>query len=154
MEGENFELDLENLRDFVSPAIFEFFASDATPATMNTDPTFDDHSLAGNDQPLFPPSLDDLDAHVDALLLACSTQYEEEELQAQAPKRARVDLAQKPSSNKRVFGAQKTEQEIAKAKLSAVPGATLTDTNYCVRIWKGVTIVVQCTEIVSHVWRS
>lgn len=35
-----------------------------------------------------------------------------------------------------MFGAQKTEQEIAKVKLSAVPGATLTDTNYCVRIWK------------------
>ena len=82
MEGENFELDLEKLQDFVSPAIFEFFASNATPVTMNTDLTFDDHNLTGNDQLLFPLSLDDLDAHVNALLLVCSTQYQEEELEA------------------------------------------------------------------------
>ena len=31
-----------------------------------------------------------------------------------------------------VFGAPKTEQVIAKAKLGAVPDATLVDTNYCV----------------------
>lgn len=67
------DLNLETLRDFVSPAIFKFLSSDVgvgkTMNTKNSDLTFDDHNLVGNDP---PPTLDELDAHVDALLLVWS----------------------------------------------------------------------------------
>ena len=107
----------------------------------NFDPAFDNHNGSEVKPQQFPLSLvlDDLDAHVDALLLACSSQFEGEELTLPAPEHARVNHTpnkEEESSSKRVFGAPKTEQEIAKAKLGAVPDATLVDTNYCVRIWK------------------
>ena len=75
-------------------------------------------------------------------------------VRAQAPKCVKVDLTQKESSNKRVFASPKSEQEITKAKHSAVPDATLANTTYCIRIWNGVTIVVQCMETVFHVYMS
>ena len=78
MADENFELDIKNIRDFVSPAIFDFCCN-STSMDVNT---LDDHNLelppAHSQLPL-PSSLDELDAHVDALLLACVNQYEEEE---------------------------------------------------------------------------
>ena len=96
--------------------------------------TLDDHNPAGNE----PPPTSTMDESIDALVLECCRRCVEEELKLSDPKRARVDTRStlKEASTKRVFGTQKTEQEIAKAKLSAVPGATVTDTNYCVRIWK------------------
>lgn len=105
----------------------------------NFDPAFDNHNGSEVEPQQFPLSLalDDLDAHVDALLLACSSQFEGKELTLPAPKHARVNhTPNKEFSSKRVFGAPKTEQEIAKVKLGAVPDATLVDTNYCVWIWK------------------
>ena len=81
------------------------------------------------------PPLGELDAYVDSLLLACSQQYEEEEeeLNWKIAKRIKVDPAVNQSSStssKRVFAAPKNEDEIAKAKLSAIPDTTLVDTNY------------------------
>ena len=142
------DLDLETLCQFVSPAIFEFLASVPSDVDVvstsamnkeNFEPVFDDYNGSEVEPQQFPLLLafDDLDAHVDTLLFACSSQFEEEELTLFAPKRARVShTPNKESSSKQVFGAPKTEQEIAKAKLGAVPDATLVDTNYCVRIWK------------------
>ena len=73
MDDTGLDLNLETLRYFVSPAIFEFLSSaDAstvnvgiTMNTKNSDLTLNDHNLAGNDP---PPTLDELDAHIDALL--------------------------------------------------------------------------------------
>ena len=89
------------------------------------------------------PFPDVFDAHIEALLLACSQHYEEEE-EEQASKRMTLD-GTAGSSSKRPFAALKSE-EIAKAKLSAVPEKTLTDTKYCI----GVIIVVQFMEILLH----
>ena len=67
------------------------------------------------------PFPDVFDAHIEALLLACSRHYEEEE-EEQASKRMTLD-GTAGSSSKRPFAALKSE-EIAKAKLSAVPEKT------------------------------
>ena len=42
----------------------------------------------------------------------------------------------KKVSIKRAFAVPKSEEEVAQAKLSAVPAKTLSDTSYCFGIWK------------------
>ena len=150
---EDIEFDMEELRELVSPAIFDFLSdtsTDANPSaelslvhavsaspgsTRSNTFALDDHHPPVN----APPPLGELD---DALLLACSQQFEEEEeeeLNRKSAKRIKVDPAVNQSSStssKRVFAAPKNEDEIAKAKLSAIPDTTLVDTNYCVRMWK------------------
>ena len=39
------------------------------------------------------------------------------------------------TTSKRSFVPPKTQQEIGKAKLSAIPATTTADTKYCVKIW-------------------
>ena len=148
MEDESFELDLQMIRGLVSPSIFDFFSTadsstelDALPASASDHILLDDHIPFDNHIPLddhIRPSYllfpDDMDAHVEALLLACSQQFEEEE-EEQASKRIKLDPTPECSSSKRPFAAPKSREEIAKAKLSAVPEKTLIDTNYCVRLW-------------------
>ena len=158
MEDENFKLDLELLHGFVSPSIFDFLSStdlsvstshlvneQAPPASTDADDhvPLDDHILPGAiDMVVVSASAnarasesfpDVLDAHVEALLLACSQHYEEEE-EEQASKPMKLDSTT-GSSSKQPFAAPKSEEEIAKAKLSAVPEKTLANTKYCIGVW-------------------
>ena len=131
--------DQEKLRSFVSSPIFDFLSSNdmnpesiddpspSSPATL-TSPTPLNHAAAAT-SPTSP------DALVDALLLACSQQYEGSPLE-QETKRSKLDPSKKVSTKKRAFAVPKTEEEVAQAKLSAVPAKTLADTSYCFRIWK------------------
>ena len=111
MEDENFKLDLELLHGFISPSVFDFLSStdlsvstshlvneQAPPTSTDADDhvPLDDHILLGAiDMVVVSASAnarasesfpDVLDAHVEALLLACSQHYEEEE-EEQASKR-------------------------------------------------------------------
>ena len=158
MEDENFKLDLELLHGFVSQSIFDFLSSidssvstshlineQAPPASTDAEDhvPLDNHILPGvidvavasasanvHVSESFP---DILDAHIEALSLACSQQYEEEE-EEQASKRMKLDSTT-GSSSKWPFAVPKSEEEIAKAKLSAVPEKTLADTKYCIGVW-------------------
>ena len=65
MDETDLDVNLEALRDFVSPAIFNIF-SGADPSTSeNTMNTLDDHNPAGNE----PPPTSTMDESIDALLL-------------------------------------------------------------------------------------
>ena len=77
---------------------------------------------------------------LDALLLACSEMYELNANEAEpSAKRAKheSDESGQPSAttSKRSFAPPKTQEEMCKAKLSAIPASTAADTKYCVRIW-------------------
>lgn len=140
----SFKFDLELLCGFVSPSTFDFLTStdssagtsylvdtQAPPAATNDHVPFDDHILPG--AVVSEPFPDDIDAHVEALFLACSQHYEEEE-EKQVSKCMKLDTSS-GSSSKQPFAALKSEEEIAKAKLSAVPEKTLLDTKYCIGVW-------------------
>ena len=102
MEDKSFQFDLEieKLRGYVSPAIFDFLAgtnssestsynSEAPPAISSTDDhvPLDDHTL-GSDH-IHPDvaatstraSWDEIDTHVEALFSACSQHFEDAEEQ-------------------------------------------------------------------------
>ena len=107
MEDDNIDFDLETLCNFVSSSIFDFLSSDdKSDATVNRDNQIplDHHKQVqtgscnvdvnyGQD----PPPLDELDAHMDALLLECSKQFEEEELRQQTSKCMKLDTSLKSS---------------------------------------------------------
>ena len=116
MEDENFEVDLETLRDFVSPSIFDVLHSSESTSDLgqNAQPTVsspsacasahcsvDDHTptnLCFDSDP--PPQLfpEELDAVVEALLAECSQRFEEEQgLRQQGSKRMKLDPAQENS---------------------------------------------------------
>jgi hypothetical protein len=89
IEDEDFKFDPELLQGFISPAIFEFLTStdssahtselvnaQAPPASTDDHVPLHDHILPD----LSKPS-DNLDTHVEALILACSQHYEMEEEQ-------------------------------------------------------------------------
>ena len=124
---DSFNLDLETLRSFVSDEIFDFLSStnmDSDPPTCSLDDPTTSHA-----------SIDLLDAHVDALLLAGSQRFEES-LEPET-KRQRLDVSSKTATKKRrIFAAPKTEKEVAEAKQAAVPAKTLADNNYCVGVWR------------------
>ena len=133
MEDDNVDYSLETLRDFVSSSIFDFFSGD-DESTAIVD--LDDHERKpyvdvsyGRD----PPPLDELDAHIDALLLECSKQFEEEQLEQHSSKHMKLDTSSKSSPCKRVFAAPKPYEEIAKTKLSAIPDKTI---SYSAGVWK------------------
>ena len=99
---------------------------------MNSDLASNVDDLTSNfDDPCTTSSLDALDTHVDTLLQACLQQLEE---QSAEPETKRLKLEQ-TGKLKRVFAKPKTEEEVAQAKLSAIPAKTLTDTNYCIGVW-------------------
>ena len=90
---------------------------------MNSDHTANVEDPTDNfDDPCTSSSLHALDAHIDALLLARRQQFKELPTEPY-PKRQKVQPA------KRAFAKPKTEQEVAQAKLTAIPAKTLTDTN-------------------------
>ena len=127
-DGFDFERVLESIRGFVSPEIYNFCSGD-----MNSDLiTNVDDPTDNFDDPCTSSSLNALDAHVDALLLARRQQFEELPTEPE-PKRLKVDSTKK---GKRIFAKPKTEKEVAQAKLTAIPAKTLTDTNYCFGVWK------------------
>ena len=148
MEDESFKFDLEKLHGFVSLSIFDFLAgtnssestsynAQAPPTTSSTDDhvPLDDHTL-GSDHILpdvAAASWDEIDAHVEALFSACSQHFEEAE--EQRSKYIKLDTTPGSSSIKQPFAAPKSVEEIAKAKLSAVPEKTLLDTKYCIGVW-------------------
>ena len=79
---------------------------------------------------------------LDALLLAGSDMYEVNAEAEPSVKRPRLQCDHMHESNqpsatttKRSFAPPKTQQEICKAKLSAIPSTTTVDTKYCVKIW-------------------
>ena len=99
---------------------------------MNSDLASNVDDLTSNfDDPCTSSSLDALDAHIDTLLRASLQQLEE---QPAEPETKRLKLGQ-PGKLKRVFAKPKTEEEVAQAKLAAIPAKTLADTNYCIGVW-------------------
>ena len=128
-------VDLEQLRTFVSPDIFVFLAAGNEP--HHATPTEVEHPNPLEAELVANP----LEEGLDALLLACSDMYE---LNAEAAepnaKRLRFECVHENSqpsatTSKRSFAPPKTQQEMCKAKLSAIPASTAADTKYCVKIW-------------------
>ena len=120
----DYGFDLETLCGFVSDEIFAFLSS--------TD-NMDDGLTSNVDDPsTCHASMDDV--HIDALLLACSQQFEE----AIEPetKHQKFDTNLKTATKKRIFGVPKTEKEVAEARLGAVPAKTLADNSYCIGVWR------------------
>lgn len=129
-DEESFEVDLEQLRSFVSDEIFEFLSAPSTSATAETCDSA--QHAATNDDPYPYPALEphlSLEAEVDRLLLECHLQYDEQ------PNVPEISTEPPPPPPKRHFAVPKTDQEIAKAKEAAIPRKTVTDTNYCVGLW-------------------
>lgn len=74
-DEESFEVDLEQLRSFVSDEIFEFLSAPSTSATAETCDSA--QHAATNDDPYPYPVLEphlSLEAEVDRLLLECHLQ--------------------------------------------------------------------------------
>ena len=115
--------DIEGLCGFVSDEIVQFLTS----TNMDSDPTsnLDDPSTSHT-------SIDLVDAHVDALLRAFSQQFEET-LEPDT-KRQRLDTSLQMATKKLIFAVPKTKEEVAEAKLGAVPAKTLADNSYCIGV--------------------
>ena len=88
--GNIIKLDIEALREFVSPVIFDFLNGDK--ASVNTEVCSSDLAVDNHNQADYVlPTFDNLDAHVDALLVEYTQQLEEEELKVQACTHMKMD---------------------------------------------------------------
>ena len=87
---------------------------------------------------------------LDSLLLACSQQYDNQQEFIQDAKRSRLDMSSSSTQslvpttstgacskpkNLWSFAPPKPEDDIAKAKRSAIPNKTHEDMRYCISIW-------------------
>ena len=130
-------VDLKQLQTFVSSDIFEFLSNDCalTPSSLTT-PTEAERATEPLEAEL---GADPLEAGLDALLLACSDMLEQNDETEPGSKRPRLDSecssTEELTTSKRSFAPPETQQEIGKAKLSAIPATTTADTKYCVKIW-------------------
>ena len=131
-------VDLEQLRTFVSPDIFEFLTagSDLTEPPHTT-PTEAEQT---NDPLEAELVANPLEVGLDALLLACSDMYELNAETEPSVKHPRLESDHDSgqlsvTTSKRSFAPPKTQQEMCKAKLSAIPATTAADMKYCVKIW-------------------
>ena len=131
-------IDLEQLQTFVSPDIFEFLTAGsdlikpphATPteAEQMNDPL--EAELLANP----------LEVGLDAPLLTCSDMYKLNAETEPSVKCPRLESDHEngqlsATTSKHSFAPPKTQQEMCKAKLSAIPATTAADTKYCVKIW-------------------
>ena len=115
------ECALDTIRGFVSDDIYDFCCEgmDSDLATINVD------------DPCSSSTLDALDAHADTLPQARLQQLEEQPAEHESK---RQKLAQS-GKVKRIFAKPEMEEEIAMAKLSAIPAKTLKDTSYYIGVW-------------------
>ena len=91
---------LETLHGFASDKIYEFLSSTSMDSDLLAS-SLDDPSTSH-------ASIDVLDAHIDALLLACSQQFEQ--MIEPETKHQRLDCSLKTARKKRIFAVPKTEE--------------------------------------------
>ena len=118
------DIKLEKLYGFVSHEIFQFLTSTDnmdSELTSDTDGPSTSHA-----------SIDLLDAHIDALLWASSQLFEE--MLEPDTKHQRLDTSLQTATKKRIFTVPKTKEEVAEAKLGAIPAKILADNSYCIGV--------------------